>query len=337
MKWFRFYSEAIHEPKVLLLTLSERWIWVVALSLANDGKPRGVLPSLRMFAAAMRVSERKAQEYLDKLIDVGLIDVAKDGTLTPHNWQARQQKSDDVTSRTRTFRERSGNVSLGTIGNVPGTPRAGSRPHEYPDSETESEEDPPNPPHGGGNENGARDLAQDSEDADPGEPFLPPPTSEPPSMPAPEPDPAEVRRVADAVDGLFPQGHFGAKVGQFATMYPPAWILKACQAAAGSDKEVGWSYIHAILRRWQGQGGPDKTAPTSRGKFTTPALAQPPSVEQVRRERAEADRNQKPYTPDVEEIAKWRRWAEGNDATQKKIAEKCLAGLDDPTPQRRSR
>ncbi len=180
---------------------------------------------------------------------------------------------------------------------------------------------PNNPPVGSEFENeGERARARDS-------------AQSPPEAP----DPAEINRVANAVDALFPQSHFGAKVGQFATMYPPAWILKACQAAAGSGKNVGWSYIHSILKRYQNQGGPDVDAPTSRGSSAVRPAALPPSVEQVRRERAEADRDRKPVETTPEEIARWKQWAAGSDATAKKIAEKCLANLAESAPKRSDR
>ncbi len=303
MKWFRFYSEVIHDPKIQTLSSALRWTWLSCLCLANENEPRGTLPSLKEIAYALRIPQSKAQEHLRLLIDANLINVDDSGMMRPHNWEGRQHKSDDVAQRVRQFRERQNGPPCNVTGNVTVAPRV----RADSETDTESEEDPPNPPPNGGNENGARAIGSIL-----GEKFA---------------NPAEVAKVADAVDALFPQAHFGQKVGQFATMYPPAWILKACQTAAGSGKNVGWSYIHSILKRYQNQGGPDTDAPTGRGSFGPKPAALPPSVEQVRAERDERDRNRKPIETTPEDIEKWKRWAEGPDASLRKIATQFLAEL----------
>lgn len=78
-----------------------------------------------------------------------------------------------------------------------------------------------------------------------------------PIQSTPESDP-EIKRVAAIVDRLDPHqnGGWAMKVGQFASMYPPAWILAACEAAAAAGKG-DWRYVHKILQRYQAQGGPD--------------------------------------------------------------------------------
>jgi hypothetical protein len=86
---------------------------------------------------------------------------------------------------------------------------------------------------------------------------------------------AEVARVASLCDKLDPyaNGGWAQKVHQFAAMYPPAWILAACEAAAAAGKG-DWRFVHAILRRYQGQGGPD-VAPAGREPLTV-ARPEPP-------------------------------------------------------------
>jgi hypothetical protein len=86
---------------------------------------------------------------------------------------------------------------------------------------------------------------------------------------------AEVARVASLCDKLDPyaNGGWAQKVHQFAAMYPPAWILAACEAAAAAGKG-DWRFVHAILRRYQQQGGPD-VAPAGREPLTV-ARPEPP-------------------------------------------------------------
>ncbi len=130
MKWFRFYSEVIHDPKIQTLSAGLRWTWLSCLCLSNENEPRGTLPGLKEIAYALRVPQAKAQEHLRRLIDANLIDIDDSGVMRPHNWDGRQHKSDDVTERVRQFRERRneppGNVSGNVSGNVTVAPRARS-------------------------------------------------------------------------------------------------------------------------------------------------------------------------------------------------------------------
>ena len=108
-RWFRFYDDSINDPKVLRMSPEMRWHWVAMLSIAskNDGR----LPSVEDVALMLRTTVSQAQEIIDDLVARVLLDEARDGTLTPHNWRKRQYKSDVSTDRVKRFRKRARNVS----------------------------------------------------------------------------------------------------------------------------------------------------------------------------------------------------------------------------------
>ena len=105
MRWFRFYSEVLHDPKVQRLPVAMRWHWAEILCLASDGNPRGRLPKVRDIAFSLRVSEQKADRIVTVLLQSGLLEKEGD-TLLPHNWDARQPVSDDAAQRKREQRSR---------------------------------------------------------------------------------------------------------------------------------------------------------------------------------------------------------------------------------------
>jgi hypothetical protein len=103
MRWFRFYSEALDDPKVQRLPGDLFKAWVNLLCLANDGTPRGTLPSIEDIGFRLRLSPAKTRAIIDKLVDHGLLDEV-DGNVTPHNWNDRQAKSDNVAERVQKHR-----------------------------------------------------------------------------------------------------------------------------------------------------------------------------------------------------------------------------------------
>lgn len=111
MRWFRLYTDWLHDPKVL--ALPERYrsrlvqLWCVHTA------ERLVGASEKQLAMDMRLPLCKLKETLEILRDAGFID--DDGR--PHNWDKWQMPSDRSTKRSRGCRERQ--KSLG--GNVPGT------------------------------------------------------------------------------------------------------------------------------------------------------------------------------------------------------------------------
>lgn len=98
MKWFRFYSEALHDPKVQKLQPALFKAWINVLCIANDQPERGTLPPIEDIAFAMRVSKSRAQSFLRELVKAGLVDEFEFG-YRPHGWNKRQPSSDNATER----------------------------------------------------------------------------------------------------------------------------------------------------------------------------------------------------------------------------------------------
>lgn len=125
-RWFRFYAEALDDPKVQKLdpTTFKHWVNLLCLTAKHDG----ILPSQDDIAFALRIDNIACQSLLDRLLIGGLIDVLKGGPngsrIAPHGWESRQYKSDVSTERVKRYRERSKNVAV--------TP---------PDTDTESDTD----------------------------------------------------------------------------------------------------------------------------------------------------------------------------------------------------
>jgi len=103
LQWFRFYAEALNDPKVQRLSGSTFKNWLNVLCLAS--KSDGVLPPIPDIAFALRMGEPEAATAISELRAAGLIDEAEPG-LMPHNWEGRQYQSDSSKNRTRAWRDR---------------------------------------------------------------------------------------------------------------------------------------------------------------------------------------------------------------------------------------
>jgi hypothetical protein len=108
-RWFRFYEDAIDDPKAQLLDPPLFKNWVNLLCLAS--RHAGVLPTKKEIAFALHRTVQQTEIILTQLMAKGLIDKREDGRLEPHNWSERQYKSDVSTGRVQQFRKRFGNVS----------------------------------------------------------------------------------------------------------------------------------------------------------------------------------------------------------------------------------
>ena len=123
-RWFRFYQEALDDPKVQKLDPPDfkTWVNMLCLTCRNDGK----LPAVPDIAFALRLSIDDCQTVLRRLSDGGLIDSLSGGPngshYAMHKWDERQYKSDTSTHRVKRFRERSETVT-----------------ETVPDTETETE------------------------------------------------------------------------------------------------------------------------------------------------------------------------------------------------------
>lgn len=108
-RWFRFYDDAVNDPKVQRLPGEKFKAWVNLLCLAS--KNGGVLPSLSDISYVLRLSEDKISSLLNEFCEKGLLDPVEvdDAPMSyePHNWSGRQFKSDrDPTATDRKRRER---------------------------------------------------------------------------------------------------------------------------------------------------------------------------------------------------------------------------------------
>lgn len=137
MRWFRFYSEALDDPKVQRLPGDLFKAWVNLLCLANDGTPRGTLPSIEDIGFRLRLTPAKTRAIVDDLVSRGLID-ADGETLQPHNWSDRQAKSDNVAERVQKHRAKQQEA---VTRNVTYPPDVTTQKKTRVDTETEIEEE----------------------------------------------------------------------------------------------------------------------------------------------------------------------------------------------------
>jgi hypothetical protein len=130
-RWFRVYDGLVDDPKVQRLepSIFKALINLWCLTSANNG----VLPPIDEIAFKLRMKSKKVQRILVALKAAGLFEDDETGT-HPHNWEARQHKSDfeDPTAaeRVRRYRNRQRNDSV--------TPPVTSRSAET-EAETEAE------------------------------------------------------------------------------------------------------------------------------------------------------------------------------------------------------
>lgn len=105
-RWWRAYSSARHNPKLLRLPdkMFRWWFNLVCVASENNGK----LPSHADLAAEFRVPDKVMTEALDALVEARLFDHDETG-IHAHDWNTHQYQSDVSTTRVKRFRERQGN------------------------------------------------------------------------------------------------------------------------------------------------------------------------------------------------------------------------------------
>lgn len=100
-KWFRFYSDAMRNPKVAKLSDREFRLWVQVLSVASENEGR--IPPTEELKHVLNARLDHLLTGLKRLISGGLIDRLEDG-YEPHNWKKFQYRSDTSTERVRKHR-----------------------------------------------------------------------------------------------------------------------------------------------------------------------------------------------------------------------------------------
>lgn len=103
MRWFRFYNDAMRNPKVAQLSDAHFRLWVELLCMASEYDGR--IPHEESLKALLRRRLDHLKAGLSALLKAGLIDALEDG-YTPHDWDKRQYKSDLSTERSRKHREK---------------------------------------------------------------------------------------------------------------------------------------------------------------------------------------------------------------------------------------
>jgi hypothetical protein len=102
-RWFRFYAEVAHDPKVQLLEPELFKAWVTILCLACERG--GPLPGMREIAFTLRVTEMQADSILQALRVTGLIDDNGEH-MVPHNWHKRQYVDRTNAERQKKYRQK---------------------------------------------------------------------------------------------------------------------------------------------------------------------------------------------------------------------------------------
>lgn len=131
-RWFRFYDGALDDPKVQRLSCDLFKLWVNLLCLAS--RHSGMLPKPVDIAFALRTTPAELGPLLKELVGAGLLD-RTDGAWAPHNWNARQFKSDVSNDRVKRHRQRKGNGECNVTSTVTETPS-----ETEADTETDSEQ-----------------------------------------------------------------------------------------------------------------------------------------------------------------------------------------------------
>ena len=94
MKWFRFYTESLHHPKVQRLPAPIFKQWVNLLCLAAQEERQGRLPSRDDIGYHLGITAPQVHKLVSVLADSGLLDLDDDSTdLFVHNWMDRQPRS----------------------------------------------------------------------------------------------------------------------------------------------------------------------------------------------------------------------------------------------------
>lgn len=106
-RWFRFYSDAMRNPKVMRLSDKDFRVWVKLLAVASEND--GGIPCLDDLRLLLSMRLDHLSSSLDRLISGRLIDVLDTG-YAPHGWAKFQYKSDTSTDRVKKHRGK-GNVS----------------------------------------------------------------------------------------------------------------------------------------------------------------------------------------------------------------------------------
>lgn len=131
MQWFRFYGDAVNDPKVQSLTGEQFKFWVNLLCVASQNEGRIKISDLPFI---LRETKANVQRLIGDLKATSLLVASNQSSdhVAPHQWNKRQYKSDTSAERTRRHRDAKRDVTV--------TP---------PDTDAETEQNrTPKPPRG---------------------------------------------------------------------------------------------------------------------------------------------------------------------------------------------
>lgn len=107
-RWFRFYDDAVNDPKLIKLPDDLFRFWVNLLCVAAKGDGR--LPATDDMAIILRMKPTRAAALITELVAAGLLDKVEAG-YSPHNWHGRQYKSDSSAERMKRHRDKKRDVT----------------------------------------------------------------------------------------------------------------------------------------------------------------------------------------------------------------------------------
>jgi len=107
-RWFRFYAEAMRNPKVIRLSDADFRLWMKLLSIASEND--GIVPEIGDLKLVLNARLDHLLGALKRLISGGLIDPLEVG-YKPHGWEKYQYKSDTSNERVAKHRAK-GNVTV---------------------------------------------------------------------------------------------------------------------------------------------------------------------------------------------------------------------------------
>lgn len=115
--WFRFYTEALTDPKLRRLTPAQRWLWVAVLGAARQSPTPGWLLlteeeplSARDLSDLAGVAVKATKDGLAAMERLGLVEHS-DGIWRVCKWDDRQFESDDTTKRTAKHRTKERSIN----------------------------------------------------------------------------------------------------------------------------------------------------------------------------------------------------------------------------------
>ena len=106
MKWFRFYSEFMDDPKIAMMSDSDQLLWVKCLCLASESSVRGfIVLTDEQICWKLRITAEIWRHAVDKFQAQNMIERGENGYQLI-NWDKRQFASDSSNERVSKHREK---------------------------------------------------------------------------------------------------------------------------------------------------------------------------------------------------------------------------------------